>query len=161
MAGRPPRNREGEAEVAERLRVRLNADGGTWGALVLHEEPDDPIDASASGASGERLEIQVTRVANEARWMALGRAGRVDEQSECDAVAEELFEAIERKHTHYDRDVKRNMTLAIDTMRLPSHTFSQVMDSLRRRHGEACRALGFRAIWVVGHRDDLVFRVDI
>lgn len=160
MKGLPPRNEEGALEAAQRLVDWLNSDGARFGDAVEQHVQNDHVDALATSESGASLQIQVVRVANQKRWETLGRRGVVTESSDQEAVANELFHAIGKKAAKYATDVFANLTLVVDVASLPSHTFPQVIDALKRQHGAACRAYGFRAVFVVGSRPDLVFRID-
>jgi hypothetical protein len=158
--GVPARGREGEREVAERLVRQLNDGGGSWRIDEEERQVDDDVDVAAIDATGAELKIQVTRVATEARWAMLGRTGRVGEQLDHACVADELFETICKKADAYGPQELRALELVVDVRQLPSHTFNAVIENLKGRHGEAIATFGFRATWVVGSRDDLVFRVD-
>jgi hypothetical protein len=138
----------------------MNADGATWHNVELVESESSHVDVSAMDGSGATLKIQVTRVANQGRWATLGRTGSVAETLAHTSVADELFDSISKKANVYGILERSELELAVDTMRLPSHTFQAVIESLKDRFSTRLDAFGFRSIWIVGSRDDLVFWVD-
>ena len=155
----PPHGREGELEAGTRLINKLNAEGAAWSGIQAHDEHDS-IDVSARDLGGAELRMQVTRVSNSKRWEELGTRGIVGETLSSDVVAQELFETISKKAQRYGPVERAKLTLVVDVAELPSHTFEQVVGQLRSQLHSASECRGFEAIWIVGHRPDLVFRVD-
>lgn len=166
ISGAAPVNEDGVREVCERLVRRLNADGASWGPVVEGDDVPGTSDVDAIARCLEDtsliLRMQVVRASNNgARWRALREQGRIAEQTDVVAVADELIEPIARKAAKYPADQKRVLTLVVDASQLASHTFDPVLLRCRDHHGQVLQAAGFAAVWVVGPADPVVFRLDI
>jgi hypothetical protein len=68
------------------------------------------------------------------------------------------LKASDRKIPSKDRGA---ITLALDATRLPGLAFDVVIDQFRADHGSWVTGLGFSAVWLVGPRSSLVWRLDI
>ena len=156
--GKAKQNEEGSLDVCALLRDTLNAQGGSWSEFKENKGRGRQVndeDAVSMNEAGERLGVQVTRVAEEAVWKELGRSGASDREQPPAALAEEIKSAVERK-----KDVDRRLILALDARFSPGHAHATVVQEFRRLHTEWVRALGFRGVWLVGPTLAHVYRLD-
>jgi hypothetical protein len=163
LVGKPPQNEEGALDAARLLVDHLNAQGANWCAPVKPEH-EYGVDALAAdrGYAKKTLEMQVARALAEQAWRALGRTGNHEIPTDVAELANDLLSAAHKKAGKYPVPEDRAaMTLILDVSRTVGHTFRQVIDRFRREHAAACRALGFRDVWLVGHRPEFVERLDL
>lgn len=161
LAGTSPRQEEDSLETCARLVRVLNAMGSSWSEPI----EGDAANADADGLSVDvqdrkkTLRIQVVRASsNETMWRTLSQRHEVEVEADAEELADELLVVIKKKQAHYP--AREDLTLAIDANRLPAHTYDVVIDSFHRRHRELCAQCGFRDVWLVGPRDELVVRLD-
>lgn len=160
FAGRPPQNEDDVLRVCETLRNALLGRGERWGPFYLRDRSDDDVDATACDDSGHRLDVQVTRV-ERAAWRELGRAGQADVGLSAQEMAAAIVEAAESKgKSKYPDQQRRERVLALDAVRSPGHVLGGVVEAVAvDDYTKRVRALGFRAVWLVGPTTALTYRL--
>jgi len=161
LVGASPRQEEDSLDTCARLVRVLNATGASWTAPLAADDANADADGISIDPSDRKksLRIQVVRASsNEMMWRTLGQQHEVEVEGNADMLADELLVVITKKRDHYP--ARADLTLAIDANRLPAHTFDVVLKSFERRHRATCAGYGFRDLWLVGPRDELVFRLD-
>lgn len=143
-----PQGESGALDVCEMLINRLNQDGGRWGSPTRPAGPEDGVDCTATDG-GDRLLIQVTRVAPPTIWQRLARVGTVKTSGPVKSAAEELYMAVKRK-TGIPPQQRAAIVLALDVMRTPGHATTEVITEFQQSYGAWAAGLGFKDIWVVG-----------
>ena len=159
IEGPSPHGESDTLKVCATLIGRLNLDGDQWGAPLKPEGPEEGIDCVTSDGA-QRLPIQVTRAVDKRLWSALGSSGSATEQLTVGNAADDLRKAIRRKESIPSRR-RAGMVLALNAVDTPGHALSVVVKIFRQRYGTEIRALGFRAVWVVGPTAALTMRLDI
>jgi hypothetical protein len=121
MSGRPPQNEEGVREVRLTLTQALSdATGIEWTA---DRRPPDGLNIGTNWVLRNitaTLPVQVTRVAPQERWQAVGSTGAVDGAATASDAAAEMSAAIERKLPQQDS----HRLLALD-IRIPGSRVSE------------------------------------
>jgi hypothetical protein len=156
--GPAPQNEDDVNEVCERLVRVLNSMGGTWSAPV---EGESDVDMHSMNDDGDRLAMQVVRAKCDGLfWKAVNSAGSATAEYGANSPADEIIQAIRKKSRKYPGAQRQDLTLVVDASRTPSHTFQQVLDAFQAQHFEECKSHGFKAVWVVGPREELVVQLD-
>jgi hypothetical protein len=155
-------SRQGETgvlKVCSILIERLNSLGASWHPPKRPDGPEGGVDCVTTNGS-ESIEIQVTRaVSNKETWKLLNAAGFVNRDRTVQDAADDLRLAIKKKETMPSKQ-RMDVLLALDATETSSHTLPAVLDSFRGRYRSEVKALGFKAIWVVGPVVALTLRVD-
>jgi hypothetical protein len=155
---------KGEADTLDVCRVlikRLNMDGGRWSEPSRPEGPEGGIDCVASDGQ-QNLYIQVTRaVSNQDTWRQLRHSGSVATITTIEHAADDLLDCARAKARGVPRDQLSGIVLALDAMDNVSHSLKAVIMDFRKRHGHTVRALGFKAVWVVGPLESQTSRLDL
>jgi hypothetical protein len=162
LSGRSPRNEEDSQATCDRLVRVLNAQGARW-TVPTPGTADADCESHDAEDRKRKLAIQVVRASNDSEmWRTLNETGVVEVHRPSDRLADELLAVIRHKHDTYRVPSQLAvLVLAIDANRLPGHTFDTVLASFRIRHRATCIGFGFREVWLVGPRDNLVFRLDL
>lgn len=160
ITGSSPKGESDTLDVCKALIQRLNSDGGQWGEPLRPKGTEGGIDCLASDGQQD-LNIQVTRaVSNQKPWRQLGKSGSVDKLITVAQAADDLLASAMAKARGVPRDQLSEIVLALDAMDTASHSLAAVVIEFRKRYGAKVRALGFKAIWVVGPLEKLVTRLD-
>jgi hypothetical protein len=161
-AGRPAQNEGGKAEVANLLIRALNGLGANWELREDPGRPTDDVDITLVEGQSELL-IQVT-LAEHQVWPELGRDGKVARRRTPEEAAELVMEAIQHKvkgRQLIPPAQRANLVLALDALDAPINAFPEVVARFRETYQQSVRALGFKAVWLVGPMDDFVHRLDL
>jgi len=155
---------KGEADTLDVCRVlikRLNMDGGQWSEPTRPDGPEGGIDCVASDGQQD-LYIQVTHaVSNQDTWRQLGQSGSVATSITIEHAADDLLACARAKARGVPRDQLSGIVLALDASDTASHSLKSVVADFRKRHASTVRALGFKAVWVVGPLEHQTSRLDI
>lgn len=161
IEGASPRGEADTLDVCRVLVKRLNMDGGQWSEPSRPEGPEGGIDCVASDGQQD-LHIQVTRaVSNQDTWRQLGQSGSVTINKTIEEAADDLLDRARAKARGIPRDQLSDIFLALDAMDTASHSLNVIVTDFRRRHGHTVRALGFKAVWVVGPLESQTSRLDV
>lgn len=158
LQGKTHKGEENTENVARRLIARLNQDGAQYG------EPKKPVTEQGvdwvADDGREKLSIQVTRIGDKKFFEKFSQLREQAQLGGTDEAADRLLAAIILKAKQIPPAQRAELTLALDTIVLPSHTLEPVIDTFRSRHGAQARQLGFKAIWLVGGSSRLTNRLD-
>jgi hypothetical protein len=163
--GRSPQHEEMTLAACCLLVKKLNELGANWKEPILIE--DGAIDCQAISRLDRSavLKIQEQKaIVDQNLWKELNVHGSISKAGVSSASAAGLLrQAIERKAQ--DRKIPRkqrsDLILALNAMLLPMLTFDVVIEYFCRHYGEWARDLGFKAIWLIGPRADMVERLDL
>ena len=161
IEGLSPKGEANTLDVCRTLIKRLNVDGGRWNEPARPDGPEGGIDCVTSDGQQD-LYIQVTRaVSNQDTWRQLGQLGSVAITTTIERAADDLLACTRAKVRGVPRDQLSGIVLALDAMDTASHALKSVVADFRERHSPTARALGFKAIWVVGPLESQTSRIDI
>jgi hypothetical protein len=165
ISGSSPQNETQTPRVCQLLIRKLNSLGESWSEPSKGEDDShDDCVATDMCNTANVLRVQVVRAITDKRlsekW---ARQGALDKQDvDVSELASQIAAAIEHKvKVKIPRNVRPELTLALDATLLPVTTFDHVIESFRARHGPWADALGFEAIWMVGPTHSLVRRLDL
>lgn len=159
LEGKPVLNESRSLGACRILIERLNREGGGWSdpRQPLHEHG---VDCESTGPQGI-LEIQVTQAANESRfWADLSRSGRGSSAGSTADIAQQLWNAIDKKAKKIPHAQRGNLTLALDASLSAAQALPPVLSEFRAAYSREAAALGFREVWIVGPTPDLCARLD-
>lgn len=160
LNGTPPQNEEDALDIAARLVRSLNREGDSWSEV---EQGTADIDALAkdAGPPARTLEMQVVRAStNKDIWKTMAQTGSAQKRMAVAECAHDLLQSITKKANKYPLAQRKRLTLILDAGRTPSHTFTTVHQHFRNQSGTLCADFSFSSVWVVGHTDALVARLD-
>jgi hypothetical protein len=159
ISGEPRRGESDTLAVAQILVAALNAEGATWGAVMLSDDPAD-CEAACTADPLKRLLIQVVRATTDAEhWRRLARDGFATRANSAELFATQLCEAIHHKSMRYAAASRAALVLALDANRLPEFVLSSVREIAGGRTREARVAAGFADVWVVGPTPEVSYRL--
>jgi len=77
-------------------------------------------------------------------------------------LLDQLKSSIEKKANNrkIPCSIRPNLLLALDAIRLPAHSFEDVVQEYIKRHGSWTSSLGFQSVWLVGPVLPLTWRLD-
>jgi len=159
FGGKPDKDAS-ELRAVSMLVQRLNQSGEDWPPPEpLGTAPERGFDCVSERRDGEKLQIQVTTADHEL-WGELAQSkGTLERTLDVDEAADRIAAAVAAKADKRYAGAS-DLVLAVDATDAPTFVLDDVVASVRRRHGEAIRAAGFRAVWVVGPTVDLTHRLD-
>jgi hypothetical protein len=162
VSGSSPQGEEDTLHVCRVLAQRLRKDDARW----MDPEPAvGQLDCVIKSSDQQRtLNVQVVRaIVDQSLWRTLNLAGAVSLEVPVTEAVNAIKNAVELKAS--DRKIPSKdrgaITLALDATRLPGLAFDVVIDQFRADHGSWVTRLGFSAVWLVGPRSSLVWRLDI
>jgi hypothetical protein len=159
VAGRSRQNEEGVLEVCQILAQRLRRDNGGVGEPRTATGPERGIDCEIP-IHDEVLQVQVTRPATPDFWQKLNRDATAERSISSTDAADDLFALVQAKARKTSPADRAQVVLALDATETAVHAMPSVAKAARERCGADIGRYGFKAVWIVGPSDDLVFRVD-
>lgn len=161
IQGPSPKGEENTLDVCRVLINRLNLEGGQWCEPAKPVELEGGIDWEAK--DGEMvLSVQVTRaVSNQDTWQQLGQSGNVASITTIENAADDLLARAREKARGVPRVQLSEIVLALDAMDTAGHTLKAVVNEFWKRHSATVRALGFKAIWIIGPLENQTSRLDV
>lgn len=164
LVGSAPRGEEGTIQACRRLVTHLNSSGESW------EEPTEItgvqyVDATAEGTAssiGNTLQIQVVRALTDPKfWESIGYSGSATLNFSLSDCADVLKRAVELKAEKIPPEIRTNIVLALDANDIPGLALDPVVEQFALRHSQWAHAQGFRSIWLVGPRQEMVSRLGL
>jgi len=159
VTGRSRQNEEGVLEVCQILAQRLRRDNGRVGEPRRATGRERGIDCEIP-IQDEVLEVQVTRPATRDFWQTLNRDATAERSISSTDAAGDLLTLVEAKARKASLTDRARIVLALDATETAVHAMPSVAQAVRERRGGEIARHGFKAVWIVGPSDDLVFRVD-
>jgi hypothetical protein len=162
VSGSSPQGEEDTLHVCCVLAERLRQDDASW---TDPELAAGQLDCVIRHRDQRRtMNVQVVRaIVDQSLWRTLNLAGAVSLEVPVTEAVNAIKNAVELKAS--DRKIPSKdrgaITLALDATRLPGLAFDVVIDQFRADHGSWVTGLGFSAVWLVGPRSSLVWRLDI
>lgn len=146
----PRHNEEGVLEVCQWLVDYLKARGGNWSDPSRPSGTEQGIDCVCSSPEGA-VNLQVTRaICDTEFWATLAKNKGVTAYTTAADASSDLWQSILRKATHTPPVDRASITLVLDASETFIYKNSQVIEVFRTEFGDLAKALGFKAIWVVG-----------
>ena len=159
VAGRSRQNEEGVLEVCQILARRLRRDNGEVGEPRRATGPEQGVDCEIP-THDEVLQVQVTRPATPDFWQRLNRDATAERSISSTDAANDLLALVEAKAQKTSPSDRAHILLALDATETAVHAMPSVAQAVRERRGADVARHGFKAVWIVGPSDDLVFRID-
>jgi hypothetical protein len=134
--------------VCETLEATLRGDGDVW---LLDPDAADRDDDCKLSRDGRTLGVQVTRAHRVvAAWRDLAQTGSVAIDSNLDALAVSLIEAIRSKASKATAEQRRRQMLALDASDITHYVLDAPVARFRDRYGQEAAEAGYFAVWLVG-----------
>jgi hypothetical protein len=159
VAGRSRQNEEGVLDVCRILAQRLRRDDGTVGEPRRVAGREIGIDCEIPTGEG-LLQVQVTRPATPEFWQQLNRNATAQRLISSSNTIEDLPALVEAKARRTSAADRARVVLALDATETAVHAMPSVAQAARGLRGVEIAARGFKAVWIVGPSEDLVFRID-
>jgi len=157
LRGFAPRNEQDSDAVCAMLVAALNDKGGNLTLLGRGQADEDCVITDGE----RRLGIQVVRALTDpTSWARLARTGDVSLHVTVADAVRALKAAIEHKAAAIPPSQRPSLILALDSFRLPALALGPVVAEFRTNLSAWTRALGFRAVFVVGPESNFVARLD-
>lgn len=162
ISGSPVQGESDTVSVARVLVKVMNAHSDQW------ELADEPSVGGVDCFLRHRLDparqikVQVVRAIVDAKlYRKLATAKSVVEvHLDPEEIAGRMFDAVMKKAKHYQLQLRRELVLALDAMRVSVCTMSSVTEAYRCNFGQGTRKLGFAEVWLVGPVDSMTQRLD-
>ena len=156
-----PKNEQDGQAICGRLVNWLNRTAPAHGEPVAGSEKEVDWLAPALHQDRENLLMQVVRAETEEEfWHRVAEAGEARREITAAEAADLLINAVRHKKERYSDQVRAKLVLAVDSGRSPAYTFQPVVDAFRAKYATECAESGYRSVYVVGPRSDLVYSVD-
>jgi hypothetical protein len=155
IRGKPAQKEEGVAEILGRLTRYLSrgGKGWKWSVRAVSARDEKGVDGDIVPPAGEPIEVQVTRPVPSTDYLA--RVARGDDAKvsmDTAAVAGHVIAAIQAKDLLSGR---ADTVLALDAVSLTHLVLPEVVERVKSAPG----VIGFKAVFLVGPSDELVFRL--
>lgn len=159
VAGRSRQNEEGALEVCQILAQRLRRDNDKVGEPRRPTGPERGVDCEIP-THDEILQVQVTRPATADFWRKLNRDATAERRISSTDAADDLLALVEAKARKTSPSDRAQILLALDATETAVHAMPSVAQTVREQRSADVARHGFKAVWIVGPIDDLVFRID-
>ena len=159
VAGRSRQNEEGVLEICQILARRLRHDNGKVGEPRRATGPERGVDCEIPTPE-EILQVQITRPASPDFWQSLNCNATAKRSISSADAADDLLALVEAKARKTSPSDRAQILLALDATETAVHAMPSVVQTVQERRGSDISRQGFKAVWIVGPSDDLVFRID-
>lgn len=160
--GNPVQGENDTASVGRVLVEAINAHCDQW--ELADESPVGAVDCVLRHQldPARRIKVQVVRAIVDPRlYRELATANSVVEvHLDPEEIAGRMFDAVMKKAEHYPLQLRRELVLALDAMRVSVCTMSSVIKVYRCTFGQRTRNIGFMEVWLVGPVDSMTQRLD-
>jgi len=83
-------------------------------------------------------------------WGELGRNGNAEQDSTTSDLAQYILIAVLAKAGKYPEVLKRELLLALDSVRAPAYAEHDVIEEFHLNYASQAAMHGYRAVWLVG-----------
>jgi len=159
VSGKSRQNEDGVLGVCQILAQRLRRDDNRIGEPRRAMGPERGIDCEIPMCR-ELLQIQVTRPATPAFWQKLNIAATAERIISFTEAGDDLVALVEAKANKTSCCDRARIVLVLDATETAVHSMPSVAQAVVEHRGGDIARYGFKAVWIVGPTDDLVFRID-
>ncbi len=157
----------GVLDTCKELIKKMNSEGSNWGEPEdlskkggKHEQGIDCV-AEDTTNSEIKLQMQVTRaITDQDYWKDLSPKRGVEIETTYEQCANELFDTIMKKAKSMTPDIRKDITMVLDASIAQYLGHEAVVSKFQELYGTKIQALRFKEVWVVGHDEDLTYRLD-
>lgn len=159
LEGEPVRGEVDALQVCKVLRSALDAEGVIVSKFRLPGGPEQGVDAIADSLDG-RVRVQVVGVLPRHQLAELARTGSATSSRTPDERADDVCAALKKKVESYPGSVRKDVILAVDSIRSFEHVQPAVLECLARSpHNAILASSGFKSVWLVGPYVQYAYRL--
>ena len=162
ISGNPVQGENDTVSVGRVLVKGMNAHSDQW--ELADEPPVGAVDCVLRHRldPARRIKVQVVRaIVDPKLYRELATAkSAVEVYLDPEEIAGRMFDAVMKKAEHYPVQLRRELVLALDAMRVSVCAMSSVIEVYRCNFGQRTRNLGFMEVWLVGPVDSMTQRLD-
>lgn len=162
ISGSPVQGENDTVSVARVLVEVMNTHRDLW--ELADEPPVGVVDCFLRHRvdPAHRIKVQVVRAIVDTKlyWELATAKSVVEVHLDPEEIARRMFDAVMKKAKHYPVQLRRELVLALDAMRISVCTMSSVIEVYRCNFGQRTHNLGFREVWLVGPVDSMTQRLD-